>query len=52
MGGAIAAAVAREGVREYYNPLTGQGLGAPDFAWTTLAVEMSDPDPAAIRSHL
>ena len=35
--------VAREGLREYYNPHTGAGLGARDFTWTALAVEMADP---------
>jgi hypothetical protein len=44
--------VLREGLREYYNPLTGEGLGATDFAWTALALEMADPDPAALRSYL
>jgi hypothetical protein len=52
MASAIAGAVQREGVREYYNPLTGEGLGTTDFAWTTLALEMADPDPAALKSHL
>jgi hypothetical protein len=44
--------VLREGLREYYNPLTGEGLGATDFAWTALALEMADPDAAAARSYL
>jgi hypothetical protein len=52
MASAIAGGVQREGVREYYNPLTGEGLGTTDFAWTTLALEMADPDPAALKSHL
>ena len=37
--------VLREGLREYYNPLTGEGLGATDFAWTSLILEMADPAP-------
>ena len=49
---ALAEVVQREGLREYYNPLTGEGLGATDFAWTALALEMADPDPAALRSYL
>ncbi|HYU59152.1 MAG TPA: hypothetical protein VEK39_00190 [Solirubrobacterales bacterium] len=39
--------VEREGLREYYHPRTGAGLGARDFTWTSLAVEMSDPRRAA-----
>ncbi|HEX6687092.1 MAG TPA: hypothetical protein VF085_00330 [Solirubrobacterales bacterium] len=35
--------VEREGLREYYDPRTGRGLGAKDFAWSSLIVEMSDP---------
>jgi len=34
--------VEREGLREYYHPRTGAGLGARQFAWTSLAVEMGD----------
>jgi glycogen debranching enzyme len=32
--------VEREGFREYYNPLTGQGLGARNFGWSTLLVDL------------
>jgi hypothetical protein len=39
--------VEREGLREYYNPNTGAGLGARDFTWTALAVELGDPARAA-----
>jgi hypothetical protein len=39
----IVGAVAREGLREYYNPRTGKGLGAKDFAWSALAAELADP---------
>ena len=48
----IVGAVEREGLREYYDPRTGAGLGAEDFAWSALALELADPDPAAPRSHL
>ncbi|MCS7206895.1 MAG: trehalase family glycosidase [Dehalococcoidia bacterium] len=34
------ALVEREGFREFYNPLTGKGMGAHDFGWTTLVVDM------------
>jgi len=32
--------VARSGVREFYDPLTGEGEGAEDFAWTTLVLDL------------
>ena len=34
------AAVKKSGFREYYNPLTGEGLGARQFGWSTLVVDM------------
>ncbi len=37
-------AVAREGLREYYDPRDGRGMGAKDFAWSALAAELADPD--------
>jgi hypothetical protein len=52
MATALGEAVGREGLREYYNPRTGEGLGATDFAWTSLVVEMADPDPGAASSYL
>jgi hypothetical protein len=45
-------AVEREGLREYYDPRTGAGLGATEFAWSALVAELAEPDPAATRSHL
>jgi hypothetical protein len=48
----VIAAVAREGLREYYDPRSGRGLGARDFAWSALACELADPDAAAASSHL
>jgi glycogen debranching enzyme len=33
-------AVARSGVREFFDPLTGEGQGARDFAWTTLVLDL------------
>ena len=39
----LEALVLREGLREYYDPLTGEGLGARDFAWTSLILEMAEP---------
>jgi hypothetical protein len=41
----VIAAVAREGLREYYDPRDGSGLGARDFAWSALVAELADPRP-------
>jgi hypothetical protein len=35
-------AVARGGLREYYDPRDGRGLGAVDFAWSALVAEMTE----------
>jgi hypothetical protein len=48
VGGAVAAA----GLREYYDPYSGEGLGAVDFGWSTLVLEMLEPDPHAASSYL
>jgi hypothetical protein len=45
-------AVARGGLREFYDPHDGRGMGAPDFAWSALALELVEPDPRARTSHL
>ncbi len=52
MAGALADTVSREGLREYYDPRTGTGQGATDFAWTSLVLELADPDPASASSHV
>ncbi len=52
MAKALCAAVEREGLREFYEPFTGDGLGAQSFGWSTLIAELADPDPAAAASHL
>jgi hypothetical protein len=45
--------VRQQGLREYYHPYTGRGMGAVDFAWSTLVMEMLAADPAvAARSYL
>ena len=36
----LTAAVARSGLREYYDPHTGAGMGAREFGWSTLILEM------------
>jgi hypothetical protein len=48
----VTAAVRSAGLREYYNPYSGQGMGAVEFAWSALALELLDIDPAAERSYL
>jgi len=41
----LVGAVEREGLREYYDPRDGTGLGATDFAWSALICELADPEP-------
>jgi hypothetical protein len=48
----LIATVAREGLREYYDPRNGKGLGAKDFAWSALIAELADPDAGARASYL
>jgi hypothetical protein len=48
----VAAAVLREGLREYYDPFDGRGMGATAFAWSSLVMEMVEPDPLAASSLL
>jgi hypothetical protein len=43
MADGLIGAVEREGLREYYDPRTGKGLGAKDFAWSALIAEFADP---------
>jgi Mannosylglycerate hydrolase MGH1-like glycoside hydrolase domain len=40
MADGLTGAVEREGLREYYDPRTGKGLGAKDFAWSALIAEL------------
>jgi hypothetical protein len=46
----LAGAVLVNGLREYYHPYTGGGMGAVDFAWSTLVMELVAADPAAAAS--
>jgi len=41
MADGLIATVEREGLREYYDPRTGRGMGAKDFAWSALVLEMA-----------
>ncbi len=50
--GRIDEVVQRAGLREYYDPYTGKGMGTTDFAWSTLALELTDPDDRAATSYL
>jgi glycogen debranching enzyme len=34
--------VEKSGFWEFYNPVTGEGMGAPNFGWSTLVVDMMD----------
>ncbi len=45
MAQGLIGAVEREGLREYYDPRDGTGLGAEDFAWSALIAELADPRP-------
>ena len=44
---AISETVVREGLREFYGPHDGRGMGATDFAWSALALELFDPGNAS-----
>jgi len=48
----VATAVRDAGLREYYDPYTGAGMGARDFAWSALVLELVEPDGRAARSYL
>jgi hypothetical protein len=49
----LGAAMAAAGLREYYDPRTGAGMGARDFGWSSLVMELLEPDLDAVRtSHL
>jgi hypothetical protein len=48
----VLGAVAGAGLREYYDPMSGAGMGAPDFAWSSLAAEFVVCDPRARHSYV
>jgi hypothetical protein len=52
LGRRVGRAVTGSGLREYYDPFTGAGMGATDFSWSALVMELIDPDPAARFSHI
>lgn len=48
----VGAAISTEGLREYYDPYTGRGMGATDFGWSSLFMEMIEREPRARDSYL
>jgi glycogen debranching enzyme len=44
--------VRAHGLREYYDPFNGRGMGAYDFAWSSLIMELSESQPSAAQSYL
>jgi hypothetical protein len=49
---AIVDAVRSAGLREFYDPRDGSGMGARQFAWSSLALELLEPDSGAPASHV
>jgi glycogen debranching enzyme len=47
--GSLLASVERHGFREYYNPLTGEGLAARRFGWSTLLIDLLPAPNGGIR---
>jgi glycogen debranching enzyme len=52
LGRRLGEAVVSAGLREYYNPRTAGGMGAVNFGWSSLVLEMLEPDPRAPASFL
>jgi hypothetical protein len=48
----LAGAVGKAGLREYYDPFSGRGMGANYFSWSALVAELVEPDPAAHSSYI
>jgi hypothetical protein len=48
----IGLTVRAAGLREYYDPFTGEGMGQVDFGWSALAMELIEPDPRAPSGYL
>jgi glycogen debranching enzyme len=48
----LSAAVADQRLREFYEPYSGEGLGAKEFGWSSLIAELADPDASAPASYL
>ena len=41
--------IASQGLREYYHPFTGAGMGATRFGWSSLVLELLEPPQAPGR---
>jgi len=52
LAGRVGATIASAGLREYYDPHSRGGMGAVDFGWSALALEVIDPEPSAAQSYL
>jgi hypothetical protein len=52
LAGRAAAAVHAGGLREYYDPYTSAGMGARQFGWSSLIMEMIAPDARAANSYI
>jgi hypothetical protein len=48
----VSTPMATQRLREYYNPYTGAGMGAVDFGWSALIVDMLADDPLAATSYV
>ena len=48
----VTRAVLGSGLREYYDPYTGNGMGARSFSWSALALELAEPDASAASSYV
>ena len=48
----LSGAVVKQRLREFYEPYSGEGLGAKEFGWSSLIAELAEPDPAATGSYL
>jgi len=48
----ICTVVLRQGLREYYHPRTGAGMGAVNFGWSTLVMELATREPRTRTSYL
>jgi hypothetical protein len=46
----LGATIASSGLREYYDPRTGAGMGAVDFGWSSLILELLESDVHAART--
>ena len=42
--------LAKSGIREFYDPRTGEGQGTRDFGWTTLVLDMIASEREVSRS--